>query len=207
MEACLPRRSRWAAVPSIRSRSMATTALITGGTSGISRATANKLAQLGVQPSSLAETASRPCAPQNRGVFVKPREISRAPEAGSPAASTLGCSFRRGLPRSEETFSSVFAPTCRARTRACSFGPTSPRSAASRSPGARSRISCATGSTSERCSTRAPSVPANSHPFLIGIYLRQSRPNSANNADPITQPGGAPSPCCRVAYSTTAAIA
>src|SRR6266487_285423 len=48
MEACLPRRSRWAAVPSIRSRSMATTALITGGTSGIGRATANKLAQLGV---------------------------------------------------------------------------------------------------------------------------------------------------------------
>src|SRR6266496_3708492 len=48
MEACLPRRSHWAAVPSIRSRSMATTALITGGTSGIGRATANKLAQLGV---------------------------------------------------------------------------------------------------------------------------------------------------------------
>src|SRR5260370_41654160 len=46
VEACLPRR--WAAVPSIRSRSMATTALITGGTSGIGRATANKLAQLGV---------------------------------------------------------------------------------------------------------------------------------------------------------------
>src|SRR6266516_956226 len=48
MEACLPRRSRWAAVPSIKSRSMATTALITGGTSGIGRATAKKLAQLGV---------------------------------------------------------------------------------------------------------------------------------------------------------------
>src|SRR6266699_6967278 len=48
MEACLPRRSRWAAVPSIRSRSMATTALVTGGTSGIGRATANKLAQLGI---------------------------------------------------------------------------------------------------------------------------------------------------------------
>src|SRR3989442_741598 len=48
MEACLPRRSHWAAVPSIRSRSMATTALITGGTSGIGRATAKKLAQLGV---------------------------------------------------------------------------------------------------------------------------------------------------------------
>src|SRR5262245_27667132 len=46
MEACLPRR--WAAVLSIRSPSMATTALITGGTSGIGRATANKLAQLGI---------------------------------------------------------------------------------------------------------------------------------------------------------------
>src|SRR5205809_8080464 len=48
MEACLARRFRWPAVPSIRSRSMATTALFTGGTSGIGRAAANKLAQLGV---------------------------------------------------------------------------------------------------------------------------------------------------------------
>src|SRR5262245_17486761 len=57
MEACLPRR--WAAVPSIRSRSMATTALITGGTSGIGRATANKLAQLGVHVVVVGRNAER----------------------------------------------------------------------------------------------------------------------------------------------------
>jgi hypothetical protein len=40
-------------------------------------------------PSSLAETASRPGAPKNRGVFVKPREISVSAGVRSGGRSVL----------------------------------------------------------------------------------------------------------------------
>jgi NAD(P)-dependent dehydrogenase (short-subunit alcohol dehydrogenase family) len=70
---------------------MATTALITGGTSGISRATANKLAQLGVH----TFFPCRDCKPALRP--AKPRGIRQTSGNLAGTGSRVAGCFHSGL--------------------------------------------------------------------------------------------------------------